>query len=71
MDIAPEKAGFDAARLNRITEHLNRNYIDSGKIAGCQTLVSRHGQVAYFSSLGCADRERQTPMRDDTIFRNY
>ncbi len=71
MNIAPEEAGFDPARLNRITEHLTRNYIDPGKIAGCQTLVSRHGQVAYFSSLGCADSERSTPMRDDTIFRIY
>jgi CubicO group peptidase (beta-lactamase class C family) len=71
MNISPEKAGFDAHRLNRITEHLNRNYIDSGKIVGCQALVSRHGQVAYFNSLGCADRERATPMRDDTIFRIY
>ena len=71
MHIAPERAGFDAGRLNRITEHLERNYIDSGKIAGCQTLVARHGEVAYFSTLGCADRERSTPMRDDTIFRIY
>jgi CubicO group peptidase (beta-lactamase class C family) len=71
MHIAPERAGFDAGRLNRITEHLERNYIDSGKIAGCQTLVARHGEVAYFGTLGCADRERSTPMRDDTIFRIY
>ncbi len=71
MNVAPEKAGFDANRLNRITEHLERNYVDSGKIAGCQTVVSRHGQVAYFSTLGCADRERSTPMQDDTIFRIY
>ncbi len=71
MQTSPEKAGFDANRLNRITEHLNRNYIDNGKIAGCQTVVSRHGQPAYFSSLGCADAERAAPMRDDTIFRIY
>jgi len=71
MDISPEKAGFDAARLDRITGFLDRNYIQPGKIAGCQTLVSRHGQVAYFESLGCADRERQAPMREDTIFRIY
>ena len=71
MEIAPEKAGFDAGRLNRITEHLERSYIDPGKIVGCQTIVSRHGQVAYFSSLGSMDRERKTPMRDDTVFRIY
>ena len=71
MEIAPEKAGFDAGRLSRITEHLQRSYIEPGKIAGCQTLVSRHGHVAYFSSLGLMDRERKRPMRDDTIFRIY
>ena len=71
MNVNPEKAGFSAARINRITEHLDRNYIAPGKIAGCQTLVARHGQVAYYSSLGCADRERNKPMADDTIFRIY
>ncbi len=71
MEIAPEKAGFDAGRLSRITEHLQRSYIEPGKIVGCQTLVSRHGHVAYFSSLGLMDRERKRPMRDDTVFRIY
>lgn len=63
--------GFAPGRLKRITEHLERNYIASGKIAGCQTLVARHGEVAYFSSQGCMDRERARPMADDTIFRIY
>jgi CubicO group peptidase (beta-lactamase class C family) len=67
----PAAAGFDPARINRITDFLDRNYIQPGKIAGCQALVSRHGEVAYFQSLGCADRERQEPMRDDAIFRIY
>jgi CubicO group peptidase (beta-lactamase class C family) len=71
MEIAAKEAGFDADRLERITEHLERSYIEPGKIAGCQVAVSRHGHVAYFRSLGHADRERQTPMADDTIFRLY
>jgi CubicO group peptidase (beta-lactamase class C family) len=65
------EAGLDTARLERITEHLERNYIRPGKIVGCQTLVARHGHVAYLSSLGEMDRERGTPMREDTIFRIY
>ena len=68
---APEQAGFDRERLDRITQHLQRNYIDSGKIAGCQTLVSRRGQLAYYSALGQMDRERERPMADDTIFRIF
>lgn len=71
MELNPEEAGFDPARLNRITEFLDRNYIQPGKIAGCQVLVARQGQNAYFESLGCADLERQAPMREDTIFRIY
>jgi CubicO group peptidase (beta-lactamase class C family) len=71
MELAPKKAGFAPERLNRITDHLNRNYIEPAKIAGCQTLVARHGHVAYFKSLGLQDRERRTPMADDTIFRIY
>lgn len=71
METNPRGAGFDAARLERITTHLNANYIEPGKIAGCQVLVSRHGQPAYFRSFGLMDRERSKPMADDTIFRIY
>ncbi|MFZ1886401.1 MAG: serine hydrolase domain-containing protein [Candidatus Binataceae bacterium] len=71
METSPKRAGFAPDRLDRITDHLNRNYIESGKISGCQTLVARHGHVAYFKSMGMADRERKTPIADDTIFRLY
>jgi len=52
MELAPKRAGFAPERINRITAHLDKNYIAPGKIAGCQTLVARHGQVAYFKSQG-------------------
>ena len=71
LDVMPDIAGFARERLERITEHLERNYIEPGKIAGCQTLVARHGQVAYSRSLGYMDRERQRPMAEDTIFRVF
>ena len=71
MELAPAKAGFSPERLGRITGFLNRNYIEPGKIAGCQVLVSRHGHNAYFQSFGQMDRERAKPMADDTIFRIY
>ncbi|MFP6682083.1 MAG: serine hydrolase domain-containing protein, partial [Gammaproteobacteria bacterium] len=67
----PVSAGFDPERLNRITDHLNENFIENGKIIGCQTLVARRGQLAYFKSLGLADRERNHPVNEDTIFRIY
>src|SRR3954471_6443386 len=62
---------MDGARLDRIEEHLRSRYIEPGKIAGCQTAVVRHGQLAYFSSLGTMDRERGKPVTDDTIWRIY
>jgi CubicO group peptidase (beta-lactamase class C family) len=71
MELAPEQAGLSPERLERITTHLNTSYIEPGKIAGCQVLVARHGHAAYFRSLGEMDRERHTPMADDTIFRIY
>jgi CubicO group peptidase (beta-lactamase class C family) len=63
--------GFIEGRLDRITDHLNRRYIEPGKIAGCQTLVARNGQIAYCRELGLADRERERPLRPDTIYRIY
>ena len=71
MKIDPDGAGLDAKRLERITEHLNRSYIEPQKIAGCQTVVYRHGSVGYFSSLGSMDLERGKPVADDTIWRLY
>jgi CubicO group peptidase (beta-lactamase class C family) len=71
MELAPKNTGLSTARLERITEHLERSYIAPGKIAGCQVAVSRHGHLAYFRSLGSMDLERGKAMRDDAIFRIY
>jgi len=71
MNAAEKKAGFAPGRLDRITEHLNRNYIEPGKIAGCLTLVARRGEIVHLEALGQADRERGKPLADDTIFRLY
>jgi CubicO group peptidase (beta-lactamase class C family) len=62
---------MSSARLERITEHFESNYVAPGKIPGCQITVVRGGHVAYTRSLGLMDRERERPMRDDTIFRIY
>jgi CubicO group peptidase (beta-lactamase class C family) len=71
MRINASSLGFDPTRLDRIALHLNRNYIEPEKIVGCQVLVARKGEVAYFKSFGRADRERNEPLRDDQIFRIY
>ena len=71
MELAPKNTGLSTARLERITEHLERNYIGPGKIAGAQVAVARHGHLAYFRSFGQMDRERGKVMTDDAIFRIY
>ena len=71
METSARQAGFDEARLGRVTDHLRQHYVDPGKIAGCQVAVARHGHVAYHASLGARDLERGLPMADDTIFRIY
>jgi len=71
MDVTPKRAGFSRKRLERITDHLQRNYIEPGKIPGCQVAVMRHGVPAYHCALGSMDLERGRAMRDDTIFRIY
>ena len=71
MEVDATAAGFQKEKLARMGAHLRDNYVDPGKIPGCQVLVSRHGIPAYFESMGLMDRERNKPMRDDTIFRIY
>ena len=71
MKLAPEKAGFDAGRLDRIAAHLERHYIAPEKIAGCQIAVARKGHLAYWKSFGRMDRERGKSMQEDAIFRIY
>jgi CubicO group peptidase (beta-lactamase class C family) len=71
MKTDPDAAGFHPDRLERITEHLERSYIAPRKIAGCQTVVSRGGEVAYFRSQGVMRLNTGEPMVDDAIFRIY
>jgi len=71
MDADPNAAGLDPRRLARIDEHLMTRYLEPGKIAGCQVLIARAGEVGYVTSLGLADRERARPVADDTIWRIY
>ncbi|MDO8801735.1 serine hydrolase [Phenylobacterium sp.] len=71
MDAQSQWTGLDAGRLERITDHIERNYIGPQKIAGAQIAVSRHGHQAYLKSFGSMDLERNKPMMDDAIFRIY
>jgi CubicO group peptidase (beta-lactamase class C family) len=71
LKINPDAAGLDESRLGRIREHLERNYVEPGKLAGCSVAVARHGHVGYYEEIGLMDRERGRPVTEDTIWRIY
>ncbi|TBL30187.1 class A beta-lactamase-related serine hydrolase [Verrucosispora sp. SN26_14.1] len=68
--IAPAEVGFDPARLARIDAHFGR-YVDDGRLAGFQVLVTRRGEIAHSAAYGLRDREAGTPVEADTLWRIY
>ena len=72
MDISSSHLhGMSSDRLARIEDHLKTHFLDAGKISGCQVLVARREEVLYHYLGGFRDRERKSPMTDDTVFRIY
>ncbi len=68
---APESAGMSSERLARLDRFLKDRYVETGKLVGTLTLIARKGKLVHTSVLGLADKERNKPMREDTIFRIY
>ncbi|MFJ6195422.1 serine hydrolase domain-containing protein [Micromonospora sp. NPDC092111] len=66
----PDRIGFDPARLARIDEHFGR-YVDDGRLAGWQVVVTRRGEVAHSSVHGLRDIEADAPVEQDTLWRIY
>ena len=60
---------FLEGRLDRIGEFFTREFIDTGKIAGCQVVVARGGEVGLFDQWGVANIERAEPLRRESIWR--
>jgi len=59
---------MDPDRLAKIPVRM-KSFVDKGTIAGCVTLVSRHGAIASLEAVGYTDLDRKTPMRTDAIFQ--
>jgi CubicO group peptidase (beta-lactamase class C family) len=68
---ANEEHGMSCERLQRIERFIDDSYVASGKLAGALIQVWRRGELALNSVLGLADRERQVPLAEDSIFRIY
>ena len=62
--------GFDTTRLQRIDDHFRR-YVDDGRLAGWQVMVSRRGDVAHHSTYGVRSFESSEPFTEDTVVRLY
>ena len=75
MNVAPrivpaEDVGLISSRLAAIPKFMQA-YIDSGKLAGASTLVSRRGEIAHLECLGVQDKDTKAPLTPDTLFRIY
>ncbi|MGC9667796.1 serine hydrolase domain-containing protein [Planosporangium sp. 12N6] len=66
----PAHLGFDPDRLARIDGHFAR-YVDDGRLAGWQLVVTRRGEIAHASTYGYRTREDRTPVEPDTLWRIY
>lgn len=66
----PAKLGFDPDRLARIRAWMQR-WVDQGKFPGAQTLIARHGEIAYCDWVGSRDVENGLSWERDTIVRIY
>ena len=70
LKVAPVAVGLSQQRLDRITQVMQRD-VDNGYLAGAIGVVARKGKIAYWETVGMADREAGKPMRGDAIFRIY
>jgi CubicO group peptidase (beta-lactamase class C family) len=70
IEAEPSEVGFDAARLGRLDRQFAR-YVDDGRLAGWQLVVTRAGKVAHASTYGLRDREVGAPVEPDTLWRIY
>ena len=66
--VAPESQKFSQDRLYRI-DHMTKEYIEKGSMAGAAALIARNGKIVYYRSFGYDDRETRKPLKRNAIFR--
>lgn len=64
----PESVGLSSQKLGQLSQILD-SYAKDGRLAGGVAMVLRKGKVAYSHTFGKRDREANSPMAEDTIFR--
>jgi CubicO group peptidase (beta-lactamase class C family) len=66
----PGEVGLSAERLARLDAAMQAE-VDAGRKTGIVTLIARRGRVAHLKAFGMAERESNTAMRADSLFRLY
>lgn len=64
----PEEVGMSSQRLAQLSVTLDQ-YARDGRLAGGVAMVLRRGKVVYQHAFGQRDREGNSPMKSDAIFR--
>lgn len=67
-EASPESQHISAERLGRI-DKVMKEYIEQGKMNGAAYLVARNGKIILYRAVGYNDRENNTPLKRDDIFR--
>lgn len=65
-----EALGFDKNGLNAIIAHYDQA-VEEGRLPGAVILIARKGEIVFETAIGYADRENETPMTTDHLFRIY
>src|SRR5689334_14209377 len=66
----PEEVGMSSQRLAKLGQVLKQE-IDAGKLPGAVVMIARKGRVAYYEAFGFLDKQKETPMPKDAVFRIY
>jgi CubicO group peptidase (beta-lactamase class C family) len=64
----PEDVGFSSKRLEKTRQAFKAD-VDNKSIPGAVLLIVRNGKVVTYDAIGYQEREPQTPMKKDSIFR--
>ncbi len=69
-EATPDSVGISSERLKRLDATFQK-IIDDKELPGVTLTIARKGKLVYQKSFGFQDREKSTPMSNDSIFRIY
>ena len=69
-EATPESVGISSERLKRLDAAFQK-IIDDKELPGVTLTIARKGKLVYQKSFGFQDREKATPMSNESIFRIY